>query len=316
MSGGQCLPINSAISCKLSSGFVVSCFLLLLLLHLVGQSSGLHLISLTGPVVADLRQDMELDCRFDMGTEELYAVKWYKDDQEFFRYMPHQKPHTLSFPVAGVHLASQGTNCSQDYCKVRLHRLTRQHSGGVYRCEISSEAPAFRLAAGTHNVTVAALPKENPRIEGLTTSYMEGDTVVAKCISDLGNPAPILSWYINGESVPLNAVGEPTSSEPDDVGLVSRSITLRYPVERKLSRGDSIEIRCVSAMPGVPQQPLFTTHTVPLRSPNDPQVINNQKLHWYGGGYSFASPRSRPLHIARLLFAAVAVRWSIGRIFK
>lgn len=117
--------------------------------------------------------------------------------------------------------------------------------------------------------------------------------------------------------VPLNAVGEPTSSEPDAAGLVSRSITLRYPLERKLSRGDSIEIRCVSAMPGVPLQPQVTTHTIPLRSPGDPQVINNQKLHWYSG-YSRASPRARPFHIAWAAFAATAatVRWSIGRIFK
>lgn len=32
---------------------------------------------------------------------------------------------------------------------------------------------------------------------------MEGDTVTAKCVSDLSDPAPILSWYINGHSVSL-----------------------------------------------------------------------------------------------------------------
>lgn len=37
------------------------------------------------PIVADIREEMNLDCRFDMGAEDLYAVKWYKDDQEFFR---------------------------------------------------------------------------------------------------------------------------------------------------------------------------------------------------------------------------------------
>lgn len=51
----------------------------------VNGSTGLRLTSMTAPVVADLREIMELDCHFDMGNEELYAVKWYKDDQEFFR---------------------------------------------------------------------------------------------------------------------------------------------------------------------------------------------------------------------------------------
>lgn len=48
-------------------------------------ASGLRLTNMTAPVVADTRKDMNLDCHFDMETEELYAVKWYKDDQEFFR---------------------------------------------------------------------------------------------------------------------------------------------------------------------------------------------------------------------------------------
>ncbi|RZC39892.1 uncharacterized protein BDFB_008794, partial [Asbolus verrucosus] len=110
---------------------------------------------MNAPLVADLREEMELDCHFDMGTEELYAVKWYKDDQEFFRYIPSRQARTMSFPVPGVHLAPHSTNCSLVHCKVRLRDLTRDHSGGAYRCEISSEAPAFRLAAETHNVTVA-----------------------------------------------------------------------------------------------------------------------------------------------------------------
>lgn len=69
--------------------------------------------------------------------------------------MPNQKQDTMSFPVAGVHLVTQGISCGQTRCNVRLQGLTRDHSGGSYRCEISSEAPTFRLASETRNVTVA-----------------------------------------------------------------------------------------------------------------------------------------------------------------
>lgn len=51
----------------------------------VGWSTGLRLTNMTAPLVQDLREDMDLNCQFDMGAEELYAVKWYKDDDEFFR---------------------------------------------------------------------------------------------------------------------------------------------------------------------------------------------------------------------------------------
>ncbi|GJQ73642.1 hypothetical protein Trydic_g10185, partial [Trypoxylus dichotomus] len=70
-------------------------------------------------------------------------------------YMPYQQPHVKTFPVAGVHMLPHETNCGQSRCKVRLTGLTRDHSGGAYRCEVSSDAPAFRLASETHNVTVA-----------------------------------------------------------------------------------------------------------------------------------------------------------------
>lgn len=41
---------------------------------------------MSAPVVADTDHNVELNCHFDMENEELYAVKWYKDEQEFFRY--------------------------------------------------------------------------------------------------------------------------------------------------------------------------------------------------------------------------------------
>ncbi|KAF5297625.1 hypothetical protein FQR65_LT09952 [Abscondita terminalis] len=184
--------------------------------------SGLRLTNMTAPVVADTNHDMELNCRFDMESEELYAVKWYKDDHEFFRYMPHQQPHIMSFPVSGVHLALQGTDCDEIHCKVQLTKLTRHHSDGAYRCEVSSEAPTFRLAAETHNITVAnvlrnksksfnvnlvyfslytALPKEKPRITGLEETYNEGDIVSASCTSSPSDPAAIVTWFINNQQV-------------------------------------------------------------------------------------------------------------------
>lgn len=51
----------------------------------VGQSSGLRLTSMKVPTVADVGEDMEIECHYDMGAEDLYAIKWYKDGKEFFR---------------------------------------------------------------------------------------------------------------------------------------------------------------------------------------------------------------------------------------
>ncbi|KAK9753448.1 CD80-like C2-set immunoglobulin domain [Popillia japonica] len=241
-----------------------------------------------------------------MGGEQLYAVKWYKDDQEFFRYMPGQTPATITFPVAGVHLVTSATDCGHDHCKVRLHGLTRDHSGGAYRCEISSEAPTFRLASETHNVTIAALPKGELRIEGLAPEYLEGEPVNVDCVSELADPAPILSWYINGHQAPSKYVGDQTSSKPDLLGLVSRSLSLRFNAERKFFHGEKLEISCRSSLPGIPVHPQIAEASSTLRSQPAQPVINNQKLHWLSS--TVANRAQKPtVHIVLLS----AVRWLV-----
>lgn len=72
-----------------------------------------------------------------------------------YRFKPRPDPHTMSFPVAGVHVVSPESNCIKNHCIVKLQNLSRRNTTGAYRCEISSEAPSFRLASETHNVIVA-----------------------------------------------------------------------------------------------------------------------------------------------------------------
>lgn len=77
----------------------------------------------------------------------------YLDCPVLYRYMPNHEMQT--FPVAGVHLVPSGTDCGDDHCSVTLSRLTREHSGGAYKCEISTEGPTFYLLSKTTNITVA-----------------------------------------------------------------------------------------------------------------------------------------------------------------
>lgn len=110
---------------------------------------------MTAPAIQDPREDMVLACSFYIGDEELYAVKWYKDDYEFFRFSPTGKEKLLEFEVTGVNVDISKTNCNMSFCFLKLKNLTRVYSSGAYRCEVSIEAPTFRLASKTLNVTVA-----------------------------------------------------------------------------------------------------------------------------------------------------------------
>lgn len=122
----------------------------------VGAYNGLTITEMTAPKLVDPRDNqMQLQCHYNMGSEELYAVKWYKDDNEFFRYTPSQPPYVLKFPVSGVKVLSKESVCARGRCDLVLTDLNIKNTSGEYRCEVSSEAPAFRIASKTMNISVA-----------------------------------------------------------------------------------------------------------------------------------------------------------------
>lgn len=45
---------------------------------------------------------VRLECHYDMENEILYSVKWYKDGQEFYRYLPKDQPPATVFPLTGI----------------------------------------------------------------------------------------------------------------------------------------------------------------------------------------------------------------------
>ncbi|XP_037943668.1 uncharacterized protein LOC119676502 [Teleopsis dalmanni] len=115
----------------------------------------LHLSNLTVPRIIDASQRAKLFCSYEMGNCTLNSVKWYKDGQEFFRYSPLTPPTTNWFPVKGVTIADGSSHCNQFLCNVELEKLN-VHSSGSYRCEVSGDAPEFKLIDKTANITVGS----------------------------------------------------------------------------------------------------------------------------------------------------------------
>ena len=51
-----------------------------------------------------LGQSAHLGCHYNLGNSSLYSVKWYKNGQEFFRFMPSMARTFEVFHVRGVNL--------------------------------------------------------------------------------------------------------------------------------------------------------------------------------------------------------------------
>ncbi|RZC40721.1 hypothetical protein BDFB_006169 [Asbolus verrucosus] len=62
----------------------------------------LHLVKLEIPSPVVRNQNARLECHFDLDDEILYSVKWYKDGNEFYRYVPRDMPPAQVFPLPGV----------------------------------------------------------------------------------------------------------------------------------------------------------------------------------------------------------------------
>ena len=149
---------------------------------------------------------MELRCDYDLAGEPLYSVKWYKDNVEFYRWMPREDPPTRTFPVPGTEVSLAGS----DQQAVKLLNLSLA-SSGLYQCEVSTEAPKFKTVAADAVMSVVQPPSKGPRLhwinirEKLRSRLEErfalspGDRIVVSCTSQGSVPAANIKFYINNE---------------------------------------------------------------------------------------------------------------------
>ena len=55
-----------------------------------------------------LGQSATLRCMYDLEGSKLYSVKWYKNGEEFFRFMPSMEKQYEVFPVNGITIDVSG----------------------------------------------------------------------------------------------------------------------------------------------------------------------------------------------------------------
>lgn len=90
---GYALPFYMSISAVLHY---------LLLTTLEAGVLGLRIVSLDVPQRVSVGREVLLKCAYDLEGDLLYSVKWYKDDIEFFRYVPSDRPPGQYFEVNGI----------------------------------------------------------------------------------------------------------------------------------------------------------------------------------------------------------------------
>jgi len=155
----------------------------------------LKLLELDVPTHKLVGEGVKLVCRFDMEGDTLYSVKWYRNEQEFYRFVPNDRPKLQIFPQHGI--------------RVERSKSSRQHvflfdlqleASGSYRCEVSAEAPSFRTKHEEKVMVVVQEPYHN-EIVGLKPRYFVGDMVNVTCYSRGSSPPAELSWKVNDDRI-------------------------------------------------------------------------------------------------------------------
>jgi len=98
-----------------------------------------------------------MECKYDLEGEQLYVVKWYKDGNEFYRFLPWESQKSQFFDVIGVNVDVMESTAES----VRLRRL-EVASSRRYRCEVTAEAPSFNTVTNYSFMHTVPMSNEEP----------------------------------------------------------------------------------------------------------------------------------------------------------
>lgn len=99
----------------------------------------LRMVALHVPSRVIVGDTIRLTCKFDLEGDTLYSIKWYRDDIEFYRFVPRDRPPGQYFPMEGVRVDMlRSVNNT-----VILEEIDTSTSG-KFKCEVSADAPSFQ----------------------------------------------------------------------------------------------------------------------------------------------------------------------------
>ncbi|XP_042906533.1 cell adhesion molecule 2 [Parasteatoda tepidariorum] len=199
----------------------------------------ISMLHIPTPVVTG--EDVRLHCSYELGNETLYAVKWYKNLGEFFRYVPASDPPLKTIPQLGIDVDMSRSNSTTVFL-----RNLNMDSLGNYTCQVSTDKPFFRCVQSTKQLEVVVPPSDRPVLMTEKAEYELGDNVSILCNSGKSKPAPELKWYINDQLAQSELSDQETFVYPDQ--LESTSLALRFRLKPDVLHNGKVILKCVSTV--------------------------------------------------------------------
>ncbi|XP_037279718.2 uncharacterized protein LOC119172669 [Rhipicephalus microplus] len=231
-------------SCSATAQLRWTVVMLCRVIIMAGLSESLKLVRIDMPSVVIRGEPLWLNCSFDLESDDLYSVKWYKNNTEFFRYLPSEIPPGQAYDLPGVNVDVSRSSAGSLYLK-KADLKTEGH----YTCEVSADAPSFETVRAEKELRVYVLPKKGPVIRGTKAHYRIGDVVNVTCHASATKPPAVLKWYINGDQVrPEYETMYPIFRDRDH--LYHSSLRLTFKTEPEHFAYDTMKLKCTATVSG------------------------------------------------------------------
>lgn len=202
-----------------------------------------HNIQVPNPFI--LGSSSDLFCNYtwthpETESRPIYSIKWYKENAEFFRFVPSEEPAMVSFDKDGIFV-----DITRSTPQVVHLRTTQWTTAGNYRCEVTAED--FETASKSVKAIVVAVPSKDPYIEGNKLKYSLGEVVELNCTSNASDPMADLFWYINGLPAGEEMLFRyPRIREPTN--LLTAVLGLRFHVASQHLRANFVRVKCTAML--------------------------------------------------------------------
>uniref|UniRef100_A0AAR5P519 Ig-like domain-containing protein n=3 Tax=Dendroctonus ponderosae TaxID=77166 RepID=A0AAR5P519_DENPD len=198
----------------------------------------LRAMHLNVPRAVRVGHSVTLGCQYDLEGAALYSVKWYRDQVEFYRFVPKEEPPIRVFPIDGIRVDVSVSNANN----VSLLAVER-HISGQFQCEVSADAPSFHTQSMSLPMTVAVAPVGIPMVLVDKTGLDHGRPLIADCHAPPSHPAANITFFVNDEKVP-GYTSEWSSATPDQL----EERTARLELTGVGGSWEPLRIRCEAAV--------------------------------------------------------------------
>ncbi|XP_065173665.1 uncharacterized protein [Atheta coriaria] len=225
------------------------CACVYLIACLIADTCGLKDVRVIIPPAVVRGDRALLRCHYDLETDQLYSVKWYKGQREFYRFTLRDDPPIKQFPIDGLHVALELSNATH----LTLDNVSMDNSG-VYNCEISADAPSFFTGVQNGTLQVVEVPTHDPNITGLKHRYKIGETLKAQCTSRDSTPAANLTWMVNDEPAQATHIRHNHTKRIGYSNLYTAHSKLQLQITEDHFAHGKLKIRCIASMLNVYHQ--------------------------------------------------------------